>query len=87
MGKKRYRSSYTSKGSRRNIVNGVREARADRSPLEKEINKLDAWRAGKNPWLTVKSGKQWIRVRANDELGHPKKVLHSGIYSNPKSEA
>lgn len=80
MGKKRYRSGYQSKGERRNIIAGVREAKS--SGLDKGLNKLLAWRAGKNPWITVSNperNKPWIRVRANDYYGDPKKSY--GIFS------
>jgi len=75
MGKKRIRSKVVSKGERRSIVAGVREARRDMSPLDKEMHKTKAWRAGKNPWVTVpgpSSNMRFIRVRANSAWGDPK---------------
>lgn len=76
MGKKRTRSSKTSKGERRSIVAGVKEVRQGRTAIEKAMNKLVAWKKGQNPWITVPSaaGKdQFIRVRANNVYGDPKK--------------
>lgn len=75
MGKKRIRSKVVSKGERRSVVAGVREVRLDRSPLDKGMNKTKAWRAGKNPWVTVpgpSSNMRFIRVRANNAWGDPK---------------
>jgi hypothetical protein len=85
MGKKRTRSSVTSKGERRNIVNGVKEVRQARSEFEKVNNKLQAWRKGQNPWITVpgpSSNMRFIRVRANSIWGDPKKISY-GIYGKP----
>ena len=88
MGKKRSRSTVVSKGERRNIVAGVREARQGRSELEKALNKLEAWRAGKNPWLTIPgpgSNKRFIRVKANNEWGDPRYAM-ANIYGNRKGD-
>lgn len=77
MGKRRTRSSVTSKGERRSVVAGVKEARSDRSEFDKALNKLAAWRAGKNPWVTVAgaaSNARFVRVRANSLWGDPKKI-------------
>ena len=75
MGKKRTRSSKTSKGERRSIVAGVKEVRQNRSTIEKAMNKLIAWKKGQNPWITVPGAgeNQFIRVRANNVYGDPKK--------------
>lgn len=75
MGKKRTRSAKTSKGERRSIVAGVKEVRRDVSAFAKNAHKLDAWRLGKNPWITVPgtaSNARFIRVRANTVYGNPK---------------
>lgn len=88
MGKKRIRKTVTSKGLRRSIVAGVKEARADRSPIDKALNKLAAWRKGLNPWITVpgvESNKRFIKVRANSLYGDPKKASYS-IYGKPASD-
>lgn len=89
MGKKKtLRGTYQSKGERKNQVNGIAEMRAARSPFDRELNKLKAWRAGKNPWITIKGpGKhqEYVRVRANTLYGDPKK-LTLGIYSSREKE-
>ena len=82
MGKKRTRSSMTSKGERRNQVNGVGEMRRERSEFEKAFNKLKAWKKGQNPWITVpgpSTNMRFVRVRANTVWGDPKKSM-AGIY-------
>lgn len=78
MGKKRTRKTRTSMGKnssvRRSLVVATNE---DRHPLDIHFNKLQAWRDGKNPWLTVENPTKatnalFIRVRANSYLGDPK---------------
>ena len=72
MGKKRVRKSITSKGQRRNIVAGVKEARRDKSPIEKALNKVAAWKKGLNPWITVPGPDKkhaWVKKRANEVYG------------------
>ena len=88
MGKKRTRTATTSKGERRSIVNGVKEVRRARSPYDKIMDKLKAWKKGQNPWITIagtSSDKRFIRVRANAYYGDPKKVSH-GIFNGAKDE-
>jgi hypothetical protein len=87
MGKKRIRKTVTSKGQRRSIVAGVKEVRRDRSPVEKALNKLEAWKKGQNPWITVpgtQSNMQFIRKRANDVWGDPRNVAN--IYRGKGSD-
>jgi hypothetical protein len=75
MGKKVKRKTYVSKGQRRSIVDGVREARRDKSPIEKALNKLEAWRKGQNPWITVPGPNKsmaMVRKRANEVYGDPR---------------
>ena len=89
MGKKRTRSTTVSKGERRNIVAGVREVRQGRSAAEKALNKLEAWRTGKNPWITVlgpSKKEAFIRVRANNLYGDPR-YARANIYGNQKGDA
>jgi hypothetical protein len=88
MGKKRTRKTITSKGQRRNIVAGVKEVRQARSEGEVAYNKLEAWRKGQNPWITVagpSSNKRFIKVRANGVWGNPKN-RSTGIYSKATSD-
>lgn len=78
MGKKRIRKSITSKGERRNVAANITAAvKRDTSPIDKALHKLAAWRAGKNPWITVANGSRgtnqpFIKVRANSYYGDPK---------------
>lgn len=77
MGKKRTRSGKTSKGERRSIVSGVKEARRDRNPFDKAMDVIRAWREGRNPWVTIPGTSKkeaWVKVRANAYYGDPKKV-------------
>lgn len=83
MGKKRTRKTQVSKGQRRNIVAGVKEARREQPEVLKALNKLAAWRKGQNPWITVsgtQSNMRFIRVRANNLWGDPKKA-NQGVFS------
>jgi hypothetical protein len=82
MGKKKTRAGVTSKGQRRSVVAGVKEVRAARTAFDKDMNKIKAWRKGKNPWITVPgpaSNKRFVRVRSNILFGDPKKAAF-GIY-------
>jgi hypothetical protein len=75
MGKKKTRSTTVSKGERRSVVAGVKEARRDKPLIEKALNKIEAWRAGKNPWITVpgpSKKESFVRVRANALYGDPR---------------
>ena len=77
MGKKRTRKSVTSKGQRRNVVAGVKEVRQSVTEFEKALNKIEAWRQGKNPWITVPgtaSNKPFVKVRANNLYGDYKRT-------------
>jgi len=89
MGKKRTRTSQTSKGERRSIVNGVKEVRQSRTELDKYLTKLEAWRRGKNPWLSIPNpsrgtNQPFIRVRSNAYWGDPNKSY--SIYKSKESE-
>ncbi len=78
MGKKRTRSATTSKGERRSIVAGIKEARRDKPLIDKALNKLAAWKAGKNPWITVpgpSKKESFVRVRANALYGDPRYAM------------
>lgn len=76
MGKKVKRKTYVSKGERNSVARStVKAVSRDRSPIEKALNKLAAWRAGKNPWITVPGPAKnmaFIRVRANALYGDPR---------------
>lgn len=90
MGKKRTRSSVTSKGERRSIVAGVKAVRQSKSEVDKALHKLDAWRAGKDPWITVPntkgpSNRPFIKVKANALYGDPRRV-GANIFGGERSE-
>jgi hypothetical protein len=76
MGKKRTRTSMTSKGERQSIAKStVQMVRRARTVTTKLMNKANAWRAGKNPWITIPGpspDKLFVRVRANTVYGDPK---------------
>jgi len=72
-------SSYTSKGLHSNVNQKTLNAmKADRDPSEKWINIMKAYLKEQNPWMTIpnpnkeETRARFIRVRANDKLGHPK---------------
>ena len=85
MGKKvRCRSSYTSKGTGRNVSKKTLNlCKADEAT--KAMNKLKAWRKGLNPWITIRdsatshSGRLYRKVKANDLWGNPKN-LQSNLF-------
>lgn len=82
MGKKRSRSSVTSKGERRSVVAGVKAAGKDRTAVEKSLDLLKAWKTGKNPWISVPNNEKgtnrpFNRVRANAYWGNPKDAGYS----------
>jgi hypothetical protein len=88
MGKKVKRKTYVSKGQRRSVANGVKEARRERPEFEKALNKLEAWRKGQNPWITVPgpaSNRRFVRVRANNLWGDPKKIS-AGIFGKASAD-
>ena len=78
MGKKRSRASQTSKGERRSVANGLGD---DRSELKKMIDKMDAFRKGKNVMLTIPNpNKQatrepFIRVSAQEKCRNDKFIM------------
>ena len=78
MGKKRSRASQTSKGERRNVANGLGD---DRSELKKILDKMDAFRKGKNVMLTIpnpnksETKKPFIRVNAKEKWRNDKFIM------------
>lgn len=78
MGKKKIRKAYTSKGQHTSVARStVKLVSQGRSELEKALNKIAAWRTGKNPWVTVPgpgTNTRFVRVRANKEWGDPKRL-------------
>jgi 2'-5' RNA ligase len=79
MGKKKIRKTQVSKGQRRSIVAGVKEVRAEKSPFEKTMNKIKAWKKGQNPWVTVpgpNTNMPFVKKRANEVWGDPRHVAN-----------
>ena len=78
MGKKRSRSSQTSKGERRNVVNGLSD---DRTELQRVNDKMRAHLKGKNVMLTIENPnksetkKPFIRVPAKEQWRHTGKFM------------
>lgn len=77
MGKKVKRKTKTSKGIHSNVAAWtLKAARNSVSELDKAIHKLEAWKQGKNPWITVPgtaSNARYVRVRANSVYGDPRR--------------
>lgn len=82
MGKKRSRTSQTSKGERRcvskKLLNSLRRDYV--GTMQQLLNQQKAWRAGKNVVLTIhnpnkkETNKLFIRVNARDHWGNPNYV-------------
>lgn len=81
MGKKSSRASKTSAGARRSISkSNVRLGRERVSAAEKIMNEVNAWIAGKNPWITVPSTANpgtFVKKRANEVYGDPKRRTYN----------
>ena len=72
MGKKHIRKTKTSKGQRPSVSSTVKVVS---DVYTKEMNKLNAWIRGQNPWITVPgpdTKHAWVKKRANDLWGSPK---------------
>lgn len=72
MGKKRRRAHKVSKGIHTSIKEKVATPQIDRI-----LNKLKAWKQGKNPWVTIANpqgaaDRKFVRVRANSLWGNHK---------------
>ena len=73
------RATYTSKGERRSVAKStVQLVSTQVSFADKALNRVAAWKKGKNPYITVQQAdapkdKQFRRVRMNDIYGNPKK--------------
>jgi hypothetical protein len=76
--KKKQRTQQTSKGQRRNVVAGLGD---DRTPLQKLLDKQEAWKQGKRVMLTVpnpnknETKARFVRVEAKTVWGSPNKVF------------
>lgn len=89
MGKKVKRKTYVSKGQRNSVSRStVKAVREDVPEIVRALHKLEAWRKGKNPWITVpgtQSNQRFIRVRANAHWGDPKRAM-ANIFGKPDAE-
>lgn len=92
MGKKRSRAKKVSKGIHSAISSSAISATKRSVPaIDKAYNKLAAWRAGKNPWLTIENvggpaDKLFRRVKANTVWGNPKKLTYNIYLSKDKKK-
>lgn len=82
MAKQGNKTSYTSRGTGRNVSRATRSAMKQARPkCEKEINAQKAWIKGSNPWVTIRNpnknetDKLFIRVRMNTLKGGSYKDL------------
>lgn len=80
MAKKKSRPSAVSKGERSNVNKKLLNAvRNETTTLQRTINQSNSWLRGKNVVLTIpnpndkETNKKFIRVKANDIWGTPKK--------------
>lgn len=78
MGKKRLRKKLVSAGKHSSSTKGVlRAIRADRDHFDRLEGISRAWKAEKNPWITIENPNKsqtnmpFIRVRTNDYWGPP----------------
>jgi hypothetical protein len=89
MGKKVKRKTYASKGERHSVARATVKAVKTALPeVTKALNKVAAWKAGKNPWITVPGPSKkeaWIRVRANSVYGDPR-FAAANIFGNKKGD-
>lgn len=76
MGKKRSRATKTSKGERVSVSKATTALVRREVPMaDKLLNKVRAWRKGKNPWLTIDGEKR----KMNDRFGDPRKLSSLGV--------
>jgi hypothetical protein len=79
MGKKRSRPTKTSKGERVSIAQEtISLVRRQVPQADKLLNKVTAWKKGKNPWLSIDG----VRYRMNSLYGNPKKLSSLGVDHN-----
>lgn len=93
MGKKRSRTKKISKGQRPSMSSSILSAARSIMPGGSDlIKKVEAWREGKNPWITVENpdkqatNRQFIRMKADRYFGGTFKDLKSR-FKRPTEEA
>lgn len=91
--KKKLRKNYAGSKKIHSSVNNVMgmAVRGERTLVEKHGLIVDAWFAGKNPWVTIpnpsknETNKPFIRVRADSYFGSPKEPYE--LYPSEKKKA
>ena len=78
---------FVSQGIHSNVKKStLAGVRADRSEIDKMLNKQRAWLNGSNPWVTIdnpnkeQTNKRKIRVRMNDLMGGSAKDREKRAY-------
>jgi hypothetical protein len=78
-----------SKGERDSVSWKVTKMiRRERSDADRHMFIFDAWKKGKNPWITIANpntmerNKKFIRVRTNSIWGNPKKKNSSELVTD-----
>ena len=73
-------SGATSAGVHSNVARNTRSAMRSAVPnADKIMNVMEAWRKGKNPWVTMPNSdktqmnRQFVSVRADELYGNPRK--------------
>jgi hypothetical protein len=67
------KESKSSKGERKSInPSTVTAVKKQRLPIDVALNKLDAWKRGKNPWIVSQTRTGELTVRANQVWGDPR---------------
>lgn len=89
MGKKKIRKTYNSKGERSSVSRvNLSLAKSAVSEVDRALNKVAAWKAGKNPWITVpgpSKNMSMVRKRANDMWGDPRYAF-ANIFGKMKGD-
>ena len=72
---KKKRATKVSKGERQSISKKTTHAvRADKSMADKLLNKIKAWKEGKNPWMSFD---HLGKFKMNSIYGDPRKRMHT----------
>lgn len=89
MGKKKTRSTYTSKGQHRTVSRDIINAcRKERRAVDRLTNQLEAWSKGRRTMITIENpnknetNKRFIRVEGNIVFGPWKRTEKSNNKAN-----
>lgn len=80
-----HRTSAGIVGKNKKVINALRR---ERSQIEDALNRVKAWKEFRNPWITIanpnktETAKKFIKVKANDLWGDPKKTYYMMGASN-----